>query len=178
MVDTSGRRVTEADLRGRSTVLYFGYTYCPDVCPTTLLLLSRVMASMGATADRPNVVFVTVDPQRDTPEQMKLYLSSFDPRIRGFTGTVAQDEAMAKAYHVYYRRVPGENGEYTMDHPASVMLFDRSGAIAGMIDYGDDEKDVLAKMTALAEPGTCHRGLPTPSNLWDPSGWGTLCRTS
>ncbi len=178
MVDTAGHRVTQADLRGRPTVLYFGYTDCPDVCPTTLLLLSTVMAKMGRTADRLGVVFVTVDPERDTPEQMKLYLSSFDPRIRGFIGTEEQTAAMARAYHIFYRRVPGEKGEYTMNHAAYVMLFDRKGDIAGVIDYGDAEGDVLAKLTALAEPGACHPGLPTPSTLWGTSGSDPVCKTS
>ena len=178
MVDTLGRTVTDADLRGRPTVLYFGYTSCPDSCPTTLLLLTNIMAKMGTAADRLDVIFVTVDPQRDTPEQMRLYLSSFDPRIRGLSGTEAQAAAMARAYHVPYRRVAAEGGDYTIDHPSFLMLFDRRGAIAGLIGDGEDEKDVLAKLTALAEPGTCHRGLPTPASLWGPAGWGTPCRTS
>jgi protein SCO1/2 len=178
LVDALGHRVTQADLRGRPTALYFGYTYCPDVCPTTLLLLTNVMAKMGGTADRLNVAFVTVDPERDTPEQMRLYLSSFDPRIRGFTGTTEQVAAMARAYHVFYRRVPGDKGDYTMDHSSYVMLFDRSGGIAGVVNYGDDERDVLAKLTALAEPGACHPGLPTPSTLWGTSSSGALCKTT
>lgn len=178
MVDTSGHPVTQTDLVGRPTVLYFGYTYCPDVCPTTLLQLTNAMAKMGRLADRLNVVFVTVDPKRDTPEQMRLYLSSFDPRIRGFTGTEAQAAAMAKAYHVYYRRVPDENGDYVMDHFAGIMLFDAAGALQGIVTYDGGEKDLLAKLTALAEPGTCHRGLPTPSSLWDRPGSASLCDAS
>ena len=178
MVDTSGRPVTQTDLVGRPTVLYFGYTYCPDVCPTTLLQLTNAMAKMGRLADRLNVVFVTVDPKRDTPEQMRLYLSSFDSRIRGFTGTEAQAAAMAKAYHVYYKRVPGENGDYLMDHFAGVMLFDAAGALQGIVTYDGEEKDLLAKLTALAEPGTCHPGLPTPSSLWDRPGSASLCDAS
>ena len=178
MVDTAGRAVTQADLLGRPTVLYFGYTYCPDVCPTTLLELSNAMAQMGPLADRLNVVFVTVDPGRDTPEQMRLYLSSFDPRIRGFSGTEAQAAAMAKAYHVYYRRVPGENGEYLMDHFAGILLFDAAGGLRSIATYDGGEKDLLAKLTALAEPGTCHRGLPTSSSLWDRSGSASLCDAS
>lgn len=177
MVDTAGHPVTRVDLLGRPTVLYFGYTSCPDVCPTTLLLLSDAMAKMGRAADRLDVVFVTVDPERDTPEQMKLYLSSFDPRIRGFTGTAAQAAAMARTYHIVARREPGENGAYTMSHSATVELFDGDGAIRGTIPYGADESEVLAKLTALAEPDTCHRGLPTPPSLWG-SGRNPLCGTS
>lgn len=178
MVDASGAPVTQADLRGRPAALYFGYTYCPDVCPTTLLLLSDVMGKMGRAADRLAVVFVTVDPERDTPEQMKLYLSSFDPRIRGLTGTAAQVDGMTRAYHVFARRVPDGHGGYTMDHASSVLLFDPLGHIAGTINYGDGEEDVRAKLTALAEPGSCHPGLPTPSTLWGAPKAGALCQTS
>ena len=166
MVDTAGRRVTEADLAGRPTALYFGFTSCPEMCPTTLSLLTEVMARMGAAADRLNVVFVTVDPERDTPEALKLYLSSFDPRIRGFTGTAAEVAAMADAYHVAFRRVPVEGG-YTMEHSAGVFLFDRTGRLGGVIDYGEDEASVLGKLTLLAAPGTCVPGVAEPSSLWD-----------
>lgn len=178
MVDTTGRPVTQTDLLGRPTVLYFGYTYCPDVCPTTLLQITNAMAKMGRLADRLDVVFVTVDPKRDTSEQMRLYLSSFDPRIRGFTGTEAQAAAMAKAYHVYFRRVPGENGDYLMDHFAGIMMFDAAGVLQGIATYDGGEKDLLAKLTALAEPGACHRGLPTPSSLWDRPGAASSCDAS
>ena len=100
LVDTDGRPVGAADLRGKPTVVYFGFTFCPEVCPTTLNQLSVALRKMGRVAERPNVVFVSVDPARDTPDQMKLYLSSFDPHIRGFTGTEAQVAEAAKAYHV------------------------------------------------------------------------------
>ncbi len=166
LVDTGGRPVTEADLAGRPTAIAFGFTSCPEVCPTTLSLLTEVMGRMGGAADRLNVVFVTVDPERDTPEALKLYLSSFDPRIRGFTGTAAQVAAMADAYHVAYRRVPAEGG-YTMEHPADVFLFDRTGRLGGVIDYGEDEAGALGKLTMLAAPGTCVPGVAEPSSLWD-----------
>lgn len=180
MVDTGGRPVTEADLAGRPAALFFGFTFCPDVCPTTLSLLTEVMGRMGGAADRLNVVFVSVDPERDTPEALKLYLSSFDPRIRGFTGTAAQVAAMADAYHVTYRRVPVEGG-YTMEHSAGVFLFDRTGRLDGVIDDGEDEASVLGKLTMLAAPGTCVPGVAEPSSLWDrPMSGGTrgLCGAS
>lgn len=151
MTDTDGHAVSQADFLGRPTVLYFGYTYCPEVCPTTLLMLSTALKQMGPAADALNVVFVSVDPGRDTPAQMKLYLSSFDPRIRGFTGTEAEVETIARAYHVYYKRVPGEGGNaYTMDHSATVFLLDRASGLTGTIDYGEASEVALAKLTALA----------------------------
>lgn len=166
MVDTDGRPVTQADLAGRPTAIYFGFTACPEMCPTTLSLLTEVMGRMGGAADRLNVVFVSVDPERDTPAALKLYLSSFDPRIRGFTGTPAQVAAMADAYHVVQRRVPVEGG-YTMEHSAAVSLFDRTGRLDGAIDYGEDEASALGKLTMLAAPGTCVPGVAEPTSLWD-----------
>lgn len=165
MVEMSGRPLTERDLRGKPAALFFGYTSCPDVCPTTLLTLST-LKRMGTDADRLNVVFVTVDPQRDTPEQMKLYLSSFDPRIRGFTGTEAQVAAMADTFHVFYRRVPTEGGGYSMDHSADVLLFDRAGGLAGGLPYQEDEDKSLAKLTTLVAPAACVPGAPARVDLW------------
>ncbi len=161
MTDTNGRAVSQADLLGRPTVLYFGYTYCPEVCPTTLLMLTTAMKQMGPDADALDVVFVSVDPGRDTPEEMKLYLSSFDPRIRGFTGTEAEVATIAKDYHVYYKREPGEGGNaYTMDHSATVFLLDRASRLAGTIDYGEAPQNALAKLTALAAPEHDARAAP------------------
>ena len=109
--DMTGKPVTQADLIGKPTAMFFGFTRCPDVCPTTLVALTDAMTRMGGKADRLNVVFVTVDPQRDTPKVLHEYMSSFDPRIRAFTGTQEQVAAMARAYHVLYRRVPLEDGD-------------------------------------------------------------------
>ena len=107
LVDTHDAVVTERDFLGKPSAIFFGYTHCPDICPTTLLDLTELMKAMGADADRLNVAFVTVDPGRDTPAQLADYLSSFDPRIRGLTGTEAQIAAAAKAYHVVLRARAG-----------------------------------------------------------------------
>ena len=155
MRDLDGRPVTDRDLLGRPTALFFGFTSCPEACPTTLLALTHAMKRMGRDADRLNVVFVTLDPERDTPEQMRLYLSNFDPRIRGFTGTDDQVAAMAAAYHVAYRRVPLPEGDYTFDHFAGVLLFDRGGRLAGLLPYGDDEAKVFGRLAALVGPDGC-----------------------
>ena len=152
--DMNGKPVTEADLLGKPTALFFGFAQCPDTCPTTLLALTNAMKSMGDRADRLNVVFVTVDPSRDTPEVLRAYLSSFDPRIRGFTGSEDQVAAMARAYHITYRRVPLEGGDYTMDHSAAVLTFDRAGRFVGGIPFGDDDAQMLPKLTALVDPNT------------------------
>lgn len=169
MVDTTGSVVTEATLREKPTAIYFGYTYCPDFCPTTLVSLTDAMRKMGRAADRLNVVFVTIDPQRDTPEQMALYLSSFDPRIKGFTGTEAQVASMARNYHAFYRRVPTASGDYTMEHSTAVQLFDVTGRIRGEISYGEKEDSIFDKLLTLAEPGVCRSDGTGSADLWAPS---------
>ena len=152
--DTSGKAVTQADLIGKPTALFFGFTRCPDVCPTTMVALTDAMTRMGAEADRLNVVFVTLDPRRDTPKALRDYLSSFDPRIRAFTGTEDQVAVMARAYHVKYQRVPLADGDYTMDHSAAVLTFDKDGMFVGGARVDGDYARVLKQLTALVEPAT------------------------
>ncbi|MDP4023044.1 SCO family protein [Methylobacterium sp. NEAU 140] len=175
MRDLDGRTVTEADLKGRPTAVFFGFTHCPEVCPTTLATLSGALAKMGRDADRLNVAFVTLDPERDTPEVLRDYLGAFDPRIRALVGTPAEVARMADAYHVHYRRVPGTGGDYAIDHSADVSLFDRNGRKVGQIGYGEDEARMLAKLITLAFPGQCHPGGGV--SLWDGTSDGT-CRSS
>ena len=107
--------------------MVFGFTHCPDVCPTTLFEVSEILRSLGPDADRTRAVFITVDPERDTPAVMKDYLSSFDPHLSGLTGDPAAVAAVAKAYRVYYKKVPLDQGGYTMDHTAIVYLMDKDG---------------------------------------------------
>jgi protein SCO1/2 len=122
----AGKTVTEADLRGAPFLVFFGYTHCPDVCPTTLAKLAQVLKAMGPDANI-KVLFVTVDPERDTPELMADYAASFDPRIIGLSGDRAEVDAMKAAYRVYARKVPTPSGDYSMDHSAVVYLMDRDG---------------------------------------------------
>jgi len=122
-----GQTVTEKSLQGRPTLIFFGFTHCPDVCPTSLFEMSEVLRAMGPDADRVNAYFISVDPERDTPQAMKDYLSSFDPHLVGLTG---DPEVMAKVtseYRVYARKVPLKDGDYTMDHTALIYLMDRDG---------------------------------------------------
>ncbi len=151
MTEMTGHAVTDADLKGKPTALFFGFTHCPAVCPVTLQVLTNVLDRMGADADRMNVVFVTVDPERDTPESMRQYLASFDSRIRGFTGTEAQLAAMASAFKVQFRRVPLDGGDYTMDHTAAVMLFDARLRFAGTFTSDDDETAIRGKLERLVQ---------------------------
>ena len=124
--DQTGQAVTEKNLQGRPTLIFFGFTHCPDICPTSLFEISEVLKAMGKDADRINTWFVSVDPERDTPAAMKDYLSSFDPHLSGLTGDPAEIAAVAKAYRVYFKKVPLDEG-YTMDHTAIVYLMDKTG---------------------------------------------------
>ena len=127
LVDQDGKTITERDLKGRPFLVFFGYTHCPDVCPTTLFELSEVLRALGPDADKTQALFVTVDPQRDSPAVMKDYLSSFDSHLRGVSGDPAQIEAVEKSYRVYAKKVPSANGDYSMDHTALVYLMDKQG---------------------------------------------------
>jgi len=127
LTDQDGKAFSDQDLRGRTFLVFFGFTHCPEVCPTTLFEISEIMRNLGPDADRTAALFVTVDPERDTPEAMKDYMASFDPHVRGLTGDADALAAVAKAYRVYYKKVPLDGGDYTMDHTAIVYLMDKEG---------------------------------------------------
>ena len=133
-----GKSVSDADLKGEVVVMFFGFTHCPDVCPTTLFEVSELFRKLGEGA-KVRGVFVSVDPERDTPEILKDYLSSFDKRIIGLSGDRASLEPMLKAYRVYARKNPAANGEYSMDHSAIVYLLDKQMRFIGPLNIGDDD---------------------------------------
>ncbi len=149
LTDENGNRFTEANLRGRPTAIFFGFSHCPDVCPTTLYELSVLLGQLGDDADRLNVVFVSVDWERDGPEEVLQYTSVFDPRIIGLAGTEAEIVAATTAYHVYYARVPMADGTYTIDHTASVFLMDSNVEFVGTLSYQEDMATRLAKLQRL-----------------------------
>lgn len=127
LIDQNGQPFSDKDLKDRSFLVFFGFTHCPDVCPTTLFEISEILRNLGPEADHTAALFISVDPERDTPQAMRDYLASFDPHIRGLTGDAAALAAVAKAYRVYYKKVPLEGGDYTMDHTAIVYLMDKQG---------------------------------------------------
>ncbi|HEY0329031.1 MAG TPA: SCO family protein [Rhodopseudomonas sp.] len=127
LTDQSGQTVTEQSLKGKPTLIFFGFTHCPDVCPTSLFEISEVLRAMGKDADRVNAYFVSVDPGRDTQAAMKEYLSSFDPHLKGLTGDDAAVAKVISGFRVYARKVPLKDGDYTMDHTALIYLMDRDG---------------------------------------------------
>jgi protein SCO1 len=127
LVDQEGRAVSDQDMKGKPFLVFFGFTHCPDVCPTTLFEVSEVLAKLGPDGDRVGALFVTVDPERDTPAKMKDYLASFDPHLRGLSGDAEAIAAMQKGYRVYSKKVALADGGYTMDHSALVYLMDKEG---------------------------------------------------
>jgi protein SCO1 len=132
--DQNGKPVSDADMKGRPFLVFFGFTHCPDICPTTLFEMSQVMKALGPDADRAGALFITVDPERDTPGVMKDYLSNFDPHLRGLTGDRVAVDAAIRAYRVYAKKVPLQNGDYTMDHTAVVYLMDKDGNFVAPFD--------------------------------------------
>ena len=127
LVDHNGKPFTDADLKGKPHLVFFGFTHCPDVCPTALFDVSEVLKALGPQGDKAGGLFVTVDPERDTAAVLKDYLSNFDPRLVGLTGKREDLDKMLQAYRVYARKVPTEGGDYTMDHTALVYLMDKEG---------------------------------------------------
>jgi protein SCO1/2 len=127
LTDQTGQTVTDKTLLGKPTLVFFGFTHCPDICPTSLFEMSEVLRAMGKDADRINTYFVSVDPERDTAPVMKNYLSSFDPHLKGLTGSPDAVAKVISGYRVYAKKVPLKDGDYTMDHTALIYLMDRDG---------------------------------------------------
>ncbi|HZV92599.1 MAG TPA: SCO family protein [Caldimonas sp.] len=139
--DADGRTRSLADWKGKVIVVFFGYTQCPDFCPTTLTELAQVKKDLGAAGRRVEVLFVTVDPERDTPQVMKSYVSNFGPDVVGLRGSPEQTAEAAKEFKVFYAKVPGKTpGSYTMDHSAASFVFDTQGKVRLYVPYGADQK--------------------------------------
>jgi protein SCO1/2 len=127
LTDQDGRTVTDQDMKGRPFLVFFGFTHCPDICPTTLFEVSEIMKALGPDAERVRALFITVDPERDDPKLLKDYLSSFDPHLSALTGDADAIAAVAKSYRVYFKKVQLPDGGYTMDHTAIVYLMNKEG---------------------------------------------------
>lgn len=141
LVAGDGRTVTERDFRGTPFLVFFGFTHCPDICPTKLQEMSEVFQKLGRGGEKVRALFVTVDPERDTPAVMKSYVASFDDRIIGLTGDREQIDKVAKAYRVFARKVPLKDGDYTMEHTGLVYLMNKDGLFVGSLnlDRGPEE---------------------------------------
>lgn len=149
MTDHRGQSVRPADWSGRPVVAFFGFTWCPDVCPTTLSDISGWLEELGPDADRLTVALISVDPDRDSPQVLGDYLANFDPRIIGLTGAPDQIAHAAAEFRVTYRKVPRDGGDYTMDHTAGVFLFYADGRFASIIDFHEDRRFAVPKIRRI-----------------------------
>ena len=146
LTDQAGKAFTDKDLKGKPTLIFFGYTHCPDVCPTSLFEISEVLRAMGKDADKVNAVFISVDPERDTPATMKDYLSSFDPHLEGLSGDPAETAKVITSYRVYAKKVPTKDGDYTMDHTALIYLMDRDGRFVSPFNLKRTPEEAAAEL--------------------------------
>src|SRR5215510_1694040 len=151
LIDQGGKPFFGAVLAGRPYAIFFGFTHCPDVCPTTLMTLSNTLQRLGADADRLRILFVSVDPERDTPEQLRQYLAPFDARIIGLTGSEAQIASAAKNWKVFHNKIPEDDGSYTIAHSAYVYLMDRANRLVGIMGFQDTEEEQAVKLRSLIE---------------------------
>ena len=153
LVDQKGAAITEAAFRGQPSAVFFGFTHCPEVCPTTLFELDGWLKKLGDGGKDVRAYFVSVDPERDTAPIMDAYVSDVSDRITGITGEPEKVHAMLRSFGIYYRKVELKDGDYTMDHYANVVLLDSKGAFAGTIAYGENAEAALMKLKRLAAEG-------------------------
>lgn len=149
LTDQDGKRVTDQDFRGRYMLIFFGYTYCPDVCPSELQVMSAALDQLGSEADKIQPIFVTIDPARDTPETLKVYVSNFHPRLIGLTGSEAEIAAVANAYRVYYAKAKGSENkpDYLMDHGTILYLMGPDGKFVKHFTYGTEARGLAEALS-------------------------------
>lgn len=150
LIDQNGQPRTLADFKGKAVVFFFGYTQCPDVCPTTMFEMTKVMTQLGPLAERVQVLFVTVDPERDTQDLLAAYVPNFDKRFLGLYGNAEATAKVAKEFKVFYQKSPGKTPEsYTMDHTAASYVFDPQGRIRLYVQYGQKPEAIVHDLKLL-----------------------------
>jgi protein SCO1/2 len=149
LIDPAGKLVSNKTLAGKPYAIFFGFTRCPDVCPTSLARMASLRKQLGADGDKFNIVFVTVDPERDTRAELARYLTLFDTPIIGASGTAAETAQAVKAFHVFYERVPNGAEDYTIDHTASIFLMDAQGRFVSTIAHDESQETAFAKLKRL-----------------------------
>lgn len=147
LIDHNGAPITEAAFTGKPSLLFFGFTHCPDVCPTTIYDMESWLTDLDVGDDAINAYFITVDPERDTPAFLKDYLEPQSDRIIGITGVPQDVWAMAKSWRVYFQKRPLGEGDYTMDHYAATFVLNADGAVVDLISYGEDAEIAKAKIS-------------------------------
>ncbi len=154
LTDQHGQPRTLADFKGKVTLVFFGFTQCPDVCPSTMAELAQIRVKLGADGNRVQGVFVTLDPERDTPELLQAYMSGFDPSFIALRGTLEQTAAAAKEFKVFYAKVPGKSpGSYSLDHTAGSYVFDTHGKVRLFVRYGSGPEALTADLKVLLAGG-------------------------
>src|SRR6516162_4126816 len=149
LVDQNGKTVTDTDLKGKWSLIYFGYTHCPDACPTALNDISIALSELGPKRDAVRPVFITVDPERDTPETLKAYVTSFDAPILALTGTADQVATAAKGYRVYYAKHPEAGGDYSMDHSSVIYVMDPQGRFTASFTHESSPEQIAERLKKL-----------------------------
>ena len=151
LIDQRGDIITEQHFLGHPSAIFFGFTNCPEVCPSTLWKLSRMLDELGKEASQMKVYFITLDPGRDTPAVLNSFLSAFNERITGITGISSKVESLAKSWKIYWERVDGSDGEYSLDHTASVLLLNSKSEFVGTIGWKENETVAMEKLRQLAK---------------------------
>ena len=149
LTNQDGQRVTERDYAGRTHLVFFGFTHCPDVCPTTLQQIGDVLKALGPKGRDTRALFIAVDPERDTPAALKTYLASFDPRITGLTGSPDEVNAAVKAYRAYVRKVPTKDGDYTMEHTALVYVMNGQNRFLNALNLARPSGEAAAELAKM-----------------------------
>lgn len=150
LIDQNKRKISEKDFLGSPFMVFFGFTHCPDVCPTTLFDMTQWYQELGTEGDRIKALFVSVDPERDTPELLSDYISSFDPRIMAATGTKEQIASALESFNATFEMVRQKDGSYSINHTATVFLFDSKGRFVNTVDYHEERKFAVAKLRRIA----------------------------
>lgn len=153
LLDGGSQPITEKAFQGQPSLVFFGFTHCPEVCPTTLVEMDGLLKELGDEGKNLRAYFVTVDPERDTPEVLGRYVGNISDRIQAISGEPAKVEQMARDFKIFFRKVPTEGGDYTMDHTASVLLLNSAGDFFGTIAYEENNRTALAKLKRLASEG-------------------------
>jgi protein SCO1/2 len=149
LVDQNGKTVTDADLKGKWSLIYFGYTHCPDACPTALNDISIALSDLGPKRDAVRPVFITVDPERDTPETLKAYVASFDAPILALTGSAEEVAKAAKGYRIYYAKHPEAGGDYSMDHSSVIYVMDPEGRFTASFTHESAPEQISERLKKL-----------------------------
>jgi protein SCO1 len=149
LVDKNEKKIHKFNLMGKPTILFFGFTHCPDVCPTTLNTLSTLLEKLGDDKNKFNIYFISVDPERDNTKILRDYLSSFDSKINGLTGDPKQIQILTSQFGIYVKKVLQNNGDYTMDHSAMMLLLDKNTKLVSTLTYQESQSVALDKLKNL-----------------------------